>query len=595
MARISTTKWFTAMNQLETELSARDAKYRRNYRMYYDSFRGEDIRNPFMQPLGFYYSVDEDIDRPPPIINAAKSAVDTIVSTMSQLKTRPFFNPVNGKFATRKAARDIQRYMDALFDQEKVYIESPEALRLAAVCEAGYFWLDDINNKITKIRPWEVYFSQGEVQFGNISRYHFRFDKYPVVALKRYFEQDETASSDSDSSEKTGFKRAFRQLYENNMFATCTYRVAYDLIEGVRMEMMDQYEIRRTKIHFDEPNFAEIYFKKPLKGAYSTSLIDDVYTIQLQINDICRKIGAAVNLTPSNFVLVPQGQGQIKPAMVKSDIGYVYQFTPLPGVTAPIQVVTPAPIDASYQQLLAFFIEQVFKQPGVSDMQALGERPQSVQSGYAIDTLNNIFSNRQNVILVNYLQMQVDLARKAIKCFSPSYQLPSRGKDKTTMGEVKKQLELLTIDISATSSLSRDPKTKQDQIQALVAGGLMDSKMAAQYLEMPDLEDAYNVLTASQDYNRWIVERVIQSGKMDFYQVTDMAELFQLTVSELLQCAVAGEPEEVLRNLSDFLNILQQNNLAMNPPQPVQPPVGAQPAPGVAGGPPQGAPAPQGA
>lgn len=582
---MKTEVWYAGMLQLETQLSNRDAKYRRNYRLYNDSYRGEDVRNPFMQPLGFYYSVDSDIDRPPPIINAAKSAVDTVVSTMSQLKTRPFFNPVNGKFATRKAARDIQRYMDALFDSQNVYLESPEALRLAAVCEVGYFWIDDINNEIKRVRPWELYYSQGEYQYGELSRYHFRFDHYPVVALKKYFEDA--------GKDPTGFKRAFKQLYERNMFATCTYRVAYDLVEQVRIEFMDQFEIKRTKISFDEPNYAEIYFKRPMKGSYSTSLVDDVYTIQLQINDICRKIGAAVNLTPANFVLVPKGQSQIKAAMIKSDIGYVYEFTPIPGAP-PIQIVAPAPIDKTYVDLLSFFIDQCFKQPGVSDMQALGERPKSVQSGYAIDTMNNIFSSRQNVILVNYLQMQVDLARKAIKCFSPDFVLPSKGRDKTTMGSVRKQLELLTIDIAATSSLSRDPKTKQDQIQQLVAGGLMDPKMAAQYLEMPDLEDAYSVITSAQEYNRWIVERVVNEGKLDFYQVTDLSDLFQLTVSELLQCSCAGEDEKVLNNLSEFLNVLQANNLQMNPPAPVpvQPGMGD---PGVAGAQqPPGAPAPQG-
>jgi len=592
---LKTESWYSGIMYLESELSARDAKYRRNFRMYTNSYRGEDIRNPFMQPLGFAFSVDDDVNNPPPVINATQSVVDTVCSTMSQLKTRPFFNPVNGKFDTRKAARDVQRYMDDLFDNQKVYTESPEALRLAAVCEVGYFWIDDINNMIRKIRPWEFYYSQGEYQFGEISRYHLRFDKYPVAALRKYYQ-------DQNGKDPTGFKGQFRSLYGRDMFATCTYRIAYDLIEKVRIEFMDRYEISRTKLSdgFDEPNIAEMYFKKPMKGSYSTSLVDDVYTLQLQINDICRKISAAINLTPANFVLVPKGQNQIKPAMIKSDIGYVYEFTPIPGAP-PIQIVAPAAVDQSYVAMLQFFLQQVFKQPGISDMQALGERPASVQSGYAIDTLNNIFSNRQNTILINYLQMQVDIARKSIKCFDPSFVLPSKAKNKVTMGDVKKQLDLLTIDISATSSLSRDPKTKQDQIQQMVQGGLMTTQMAAQYLEMPDLEDAYSVVTASQDYNRWIVERVVKEGKFDFYQVTDMAELFQLVVSELLQCAASGEDQSVLENLTDFLNILQANNLVMNPPPPVpiQPGMGVpgpqSPNPGVAGGPqPQGAPAPQG-
>jgi hypothetical protein len=588
---MNTESWFKGILFLESQLSARDAKYRRNYRQFYDSFKGEDIRNPVSQPLGFYYSVDDNIDRPPPIINATKSAVNTICSTMSQLKTRPFFNPVNGKFDTRKAARDVQRYMDALFDKENVYTESPEVLRYAAIFEAGYWWVNDIDNCFMKLRPWEFFYSHSEYQYGQMKHYHIRLDHYPICALANRLKED---------GDPTGFKKRFKQRYEKNMFDTCTYRVAYDLEEGYRSEFMDQYEIKKTKINFDEPNVSEIYFNRPLKGGFSTSLVDDVYTIQLQINDICRKIGGAVALTPANFVLVPKSTGgnTIKPSMIKSDIGYVYEYSPIQGAP-PISIVTPAPIDPSYLQLLNFFIDQVFKQPGVSDMQALGERPQSVQSGYAIDTLNNIFSNRQNVILINYLRMQCDLARKAIKCFSETFELPSKGKKKVTMGEVKKQLELLTIDISATSSLSRDPKTKQDQIQQLVQGGLMSVGMATQYLEMPDLEDAYSVLTSAQDYNRWIIERVVKDGKSDFYQVTDLSDLFQLAVSELLQCAAAGEDDEVLDNLSTFLDVLQSNFTALQPPPPTAPPPQPgqpnQPPPGVAGQQKSGGPPPQGA
>ena len=54
---LKTESWYSGIMYLESELSARDAKYRRNFRMYTNSYRGEDIRNPFMQPLGFAFSI----------------------------------------------------------------------------------------------------------------------------------------------------------------------------------------------------------------------------------------------------------------------------------------------------------------------------------------------------------------------------------------------------------------------------------------------------------------------------------------------------------------------------------------------------------
>lgn len=568
---ISSKTMFSTMLELEKNLEPRLTKWRRNFRAYIDSYRVDDLKNPQMQPLGLWFTTEQDVDRPAPVINATRSAVDTVCSTMSQLKTRPFVNSVNGKYKTRKVAKQVQRYIDAIFDEQKVYITSPEVLRHALVMEVGYYWVNDIDAKVEMIRPWEFFCSPAEWQFGKVTIYHLRFDFYPLSALEKYI----------------GDRRDLKLMLERDPMARVQYRVAYNLRDGYRSIFINQFEVDKQKITFDETNVVDLYFRRPMRGMYSTSIVDDVYTIQLQINDICNKIGTATRLTPANFVLVPKSQGGIKPATIKSDIGFVYEWQPIPGVNNPIQIVTPAPIDEQYVSLLSFFIDQLFKQPGISDMQALGERPKSVQSGYAIDTMNNIFSSRQNVLLVNYIQMQCDLARKIIKCFPKDYKIPSRMKQKVTIGDVQAEMEMLTIDISASSSISRDPKTKQDQILSLIQSGLLTPTMAAQYLELPDAEAAYEVLTSAQDYNRWIVERVIEEGKMDFYQVTDMADLFQLAISELLQCSVAGDDDDVLLNLATFLEALDQNDIAINqatqvtpqPGQPVNPGVAPQPPP----------------
>lgn len=543
---VAETAW-KIINKNENDLSVRDTKYRRNFRVYYNSYRGEDIRNPISQPLGLYFSVDDQLDRPPPVINVAQSAVDTVVSTMSQVKVRPFFNPVNGTYKTRKVSRNAQIYFDEFFDKNNIYIDAPEALRMAMIFEVGYFWANEMEKCVKIVRPWEYYYSQSEYQFGKQTHYHLRFDHYPVSPLKKRLEANK---------DKPNVQMILDRL-ENDPLAVATYRIFYDLVEKERLEFLGNTLIGKEKIDFDCVSVAEIYFKKPIKGSFSSSLIDDIITIQTQINEICRKMSQAISLTPANLVFVPKGQGQIKTSMVQSDAGIVYEFVPIQG-SPPIEFVTPAPLDPEYINLLSFFIEKAFNQPGVSEMQALSKKPGSLQSGSALETLDDIFSNRQNVILNAYIGLLTKVAKICLEVFPGSDEIlpKSNKRSRITWAELRKEKDAFNIQISASSSLSRDPKTKLDQITNLVASGFLDKALAADYLEMPDLEDAYSIINSGTDYNRYIIDRAVETGKYDFFEVTDINQLFQLSVDELLRCASADEDSKVIERLKSLINVV---------------------------------------
>jgi len=553
----------SVIQQVESDLAPRDQKYRRNFRMYFDSYRGEDMRNPKTQPLGFYFSVDDVLDRAPPVINVAKRAVDTIISTMSQVKVRPFFNPINGKYKTRKVCRKAQIYFDEMFQKQNVYIEGPEVLRDAAIFEVGYMWADEETKTVRRVRPWEYYYSQEQYHYGTTNFYHLRFDYYPLMALKEKLDKNPSMlEGNGDLLESLAI----------NPLRTCTYRVFYDLVEKKRTDTVNGRVISESKIAFDCCTVQEIYYKKPVKGSFSTSLVDDVYTIQLQINDISRKISQAVGLTPANLVLIPKGNGQIKSSTLSADAGFVYEFQPVPNAP-PIQVVAPAPLDSSYLELLKFFIEQGMNTPGVSEMQSLAKKPGSLQSGEALETLDDIYSDRQNVILNAYISLLMRTADACLRAFEGDV-LPGDGKSGgVKWSEVRGQKDLYHVQFSASSSLSKDPKTKLQQIMALTSAGFLDQALAADYMEMPDLEDAYSILNSGTDYNRYLVERAVEEGKYDFFEVTDVDQLFMLSVDELLQCAAAQEEDQTLDRLKAFITIIQSKRLSMQ--QSSQPPQGA--------------------
>ena len=107
---------------LRKHQSTREAKYRRNYNRYVNNgSRSENIWQQYGNPVAYYFpSVNED-SGVIPILNLIKSVIGTMVSKISQIKVRPFFNPVVGRFKTRKICRNAQVFFDEFFAREGIF------------------------------------------------------------------------------------------------------------------------------------------------------------------------------------------------------------------------------------------------------------------------------------------------------------------------------------------------------------------------------------------------------------------------------------------------------------------------------------------
>jgi hypothetical protein len=197
--------------------------------------------------------------------------------------------------------------------------------------------------------------------------------------------------------------------------------------------------------------------------------------------------------------------------------------------------------------------------------------------------LQDVESERHNVILQNYIRLARDVAERVIMIYPETLDvLPKRqGRNSTKWKDIKTEREMYNIQFSASSSLSKDPKVKLEQIEKLLSMKIIDASTVSQYLDMPDLEGAYSVIRAAFDSNEKTIERVIEDGPNEdgaytFFEVTDINMLFKQTVNMLLRLDASDEKPEVLERLKAFINQLKQGldllNETMNPPQPPPPP-----------------------
>jgi hypothetical protein len=173
------------IQKIYDDIGKRDIKYRRNFNRYANNgFRREDIHNLHGQPLGYYNTSENEDGGILPVLNIGKSCINTLISKLSQVKVRPFFNPVNGSFQTRKVCRSAQVFFDDFFDSQEVYKKGVKALKDACIFDYGVLYCDDEDQKVKKISPWQFFFDQSEWNYGELTRCYISEKQYPLSFLK---------------------------------------------------------------------------------------------------------------------------------------------------------------------------------------------------------------------------------------------------------------------------------------------------------------------------------------------------------------------------------------------------------------------------
>lgn len=552
------------MAQMESILSKRDVKYRRNFNRYANNGnRLEDVWTVYGQIISYYTPMFEEIGNIP-YLNILRSAVDTTASKLSQTKVRPFFNPVLGTYKTVKTCRNAQIFFDEYYDKEKIYQKAVNSMTDALIFDMGVAWIDDETHTVKHIAPWQFFFDLAEMTNGKLTKCEYQDRNYPLVYLANKLSKDSN----------------YIPYLETNPSYVVTYKIYWDLINKMKYEFINNDLIKETKINYSVPPFVWIYYKDPVKGAFSDSMIDVIYRIQRIIDTINNKISTAADLSPANMVFVPRGS-DVKTSMVAaSRIGDVFEYNLAASGGQPVMVVTPPVIDPMYLQLLEMYEMKAYNMVGVSQLSAQSKKPSGLNSGVALQTLEDVESERHNVLLGNYMAFIREIAERVIEVFDEkSDVLPRRrGRSAITWKEIKTEREMFNIQFSSASSLSKDPKVKMEQIEKLIGMGFIDKNVAGTLLEMPDLESAYSINTASYDMNEKIIERVIEdgpnpeTGMFNFYEITNIQMLLTQSMNTMMRLDANDEKPEVLENLVAFINqlktMMDEINAELAPPPP---------------------------
>lgn len=506
------------ISELRSYMGGRLAKYMRNYRRYnntpYTSI--QNIRSPSV--VG-YWTTDfssEDDTTPTPNVNVIKSCIDTLTSKIAQSKVRPFFNCVNGTFKDIQIVKQAQQYFDQFFDLQDVNKKVSEAFRDACIFERGCLYVNDISQTIERVLPWQVYLRPSEENYNHVTRGLLERKEFPVTCLPEELKK--------------------KVLEASPTMQYVTYLIYYDTVAKVRVQVIEEMNIYQ----FDDYEsakvpFIQLHYSSPIVGNSSLSIVDMLNSIQLEIDILMSKVKDASQLSPALTFFVPEGNN-VKVAQLDNRVGNIIQYRPTPNMTSsPVTTSAPAFIDGQYMETVERLKQTAYELVGISNLSAQSQKPAGLNSGIALQTMENIESDRFETQLNQVIRAYVDIAKTCINVYPKEQNiLPDSDKRLSIKWkDIVEEVNRMSIQFSGADALSKDPSTKLQQLQMMAQAGILPQSRIAQFMEIPDIDTGYSLSNSAVNAVLTCIDDCLATKEEESFELPDFMP-FTMLKEEIL-------------------------------------------------------------
>lgn len=460
--------------------------------------------------------------------NVIASCIETLCSKIASQKVRPFFNTVNGTFKEMQVARQAQTYFDQLYDEKDINKTITNAFKSACIFDKGIVKITE--DEITCRLPWNVYIDPREISYNKITHIAEKLPKTPGRLL--YI--------------KYGVKADYNLDY--------TVYEYYDVLEHTKaIYVQELNKVITEKWEPDTIPYRVIYYSDPIKGNTSQSVVDQLYGIQMQIDELLSVVKDSIQMNPGMTLLVPRSSN-IKTSMLSNRTGQIIQYDPIPNQSAsPVTWATNDIISPQFVQLLDKLKNDAYEIVGISQLSATSQKPQGLNSGIALSTMEDIESDRFETQLNSVIRMYIDIAKACMDIFPPEANILPDDISRANIkwADIINARNNMKIQFSAAQSLSKDPSEKLKQLVALSQAGVIPQSHIATLMELPDLQSGYNIANNAFNAVYTFIDEVLENGVPDFipeYLPTDKNGLLETEVTNTI-LSLAVKPVENAREI----------------------------------------------
>ena len=222
----------------------------------------------------------------------------------------------------------------------------------------------------------------------------------------------------------------------------------------------------------------------------------------------------SIAVNPGMTLLVPRSSN-IKTNMLSNRTGQIIQYDPIPGqTTSPVTYATNDIISPQFVQLLDKLKNDAYEIVGISQLSATSQKPSGLNSGIALNTMEDIESSRFETQLNSVVRLYVDIAKACLDIFPPENDILPDDLNRANIkwADIVEARNNMKIQFSAAESLSKDPSEKLKQLVALSQAGVIPQSHIATLMELPDLQSGYNLANNAFNSVYTFIDNVLVSG-----------------------------------------------------------------------------------
>lgn len=509
--------------------------------------------------------------------NICQSVGDTLIAKMAKNKVVPTYITNGGVWTEQKKAKQLTKFTQGLFYQEKIHGKSIEAFGDGYVWGDGFVYVFRKDDKVCVERtlPHELWTDEVEGAVGEPRQLHRVKLMDRDIALELFPELEEQIETVSKSNyQEVGGQGSAADLI--TVVESWHLRSGKEAKDGLHVisigdgDWSEEYK----RDYFPFPHFR--YARRKI-GWYAQGGCERLQNIQSEVNRNMILKQRSLWMQGSFKVLL-ENSSKVVSQHINNDVGTLIRYT-----TTPPQYVTPPATNPELQQWIDNLIEKGYRQEGVSQLAAAGEKPIGVDSGKAMRTLTDIENDRFLYVGQEMEAFQLEIARQAISVIKEiceddeikSYKVTfpnTRFLETVDWKDIDLDEECYVLKAYPTSELSDDLTGRLSEVQEMMQAGLISPRTGKRLMDMPDIEMNENLSNAAEDRLHQMFEDMLDDGKYTAPEAPwhDLQLAKQLVVEYYNYAEYMGAPDNRLALLNKFNAQLSDAMGLLTPTAPLQ-------------------------
>lgn len=445
--------------------------------------------------------------------NIARSATDTLVAKIAQHRPLPQVLTQRGNWRQQKRAKKMTQFIEGEFYRQKIFEQkAKQIVRDAAIFGRGILAIYEDGDEIVteRVFPWELFYDEWDARYGQpMTCYHFRTADREV--LKERFARTDSGGW---STKKLEAIEDATQIAND---------VGMDRDDGTktvdRVEFVEAYRLPSKKggkgrhivatsagtlvdEEWEQDGFpyAVLFYSDPLTGTHGQGLVEQLEGYQYEINTMAQKVSDSHHLLGGAWVLVPQGSDIIE-THLQNGLGTVIRHKP----GAPPQVVQPNPVHPQTYERLRDLPIDALNDVGISQMSAQSSKPKGITAAVALQTLDDIETERFIVFGRAYEAWCLDVARMLIDCVKRIVARDPKAEYRVSVPMKGGLLDLSWSDVEidgfelrvfSTSLLPQQPAARLERLEAYFNAQVIDRETFMKLMDGLDLQAEFDMAMA---------------------------------------------------------------------------------------------------